>query len=58
MKRKAYDIGFEEYISENTWCLIEWPQKIKNLLPLNSLKIEIKIQQDQKRQIIIKHEQL
>jgi tRNA threonylcarbamoyladenosine biosynthesis protein TsaE len=30
---EAYDIGIEEYLYSGDWCLIEWPEKIRNLLP-------------------------
>jgi tRNA threonylcarbamoyladenosine biosynthesis protein TsaE len=38
---EALDIGFEEYIESDCYCLIEWPQKIQNLVPLNVLTIAI-----------------
>lgn len=36
---EALDIGFEDYINSGHWCLIEWPEKIANLLPSNVNKI-------------------
>lgn len=38
---EALDIGVEEYFYSNNWCLIEWPNKIENLLPLESVIITI-----------------
>jgi len=35
------DIGIEDYFFSDHWCLIEWPQNISNLLPTNSIKIEL-----------------
>lgn len=35
-EEEAYDIGIEDYFDSNAWCLIEWPENIENLLPLNS----------------------
>lgn len=32
-EEEAYDFGIEEYLDSGDWCLIEWPEKIENLLP-------------------------
>jgi len=32
-EEEALDIGIEEYLYSDHWNLIEWPQKIKTLLP-------------------------
>lgn len=40
-EEEAYDIGIEDYLYNNHWCLIEWPNNIKNLLPLESVNVEI-----------------
>lgn len=51
---EAYDIGFEDYLSQNTWVFIEWPQKIPNLLPSNSNGIYIDKVSSEKRLLTIK----
>ncbi len=38
---EAYAIGFEEYAYSDAWIFIEWPERIENLLPAHSQKIEI-----------------
>ena len=50
---QALEIGFDEYIYSNNHCLIEWPEKISNLLPLELLRIKIKVLVDNKRQISV-----
>lgn len=40
--QEAYDIGYEEYFYSGNLCLIEWPEKVEELLPENYVKIEIK----------------
>jgi tRNA threonylcarbamoyladenosine biosynthesis protein TsaE len=40
-EEEALDIGIEEYFYSGCWCLVEWPLKIKNLLPLESVLIRI-----------------
>ena len=53
-EEEAYDIGIEEYFYENNWCLIEWPEKVENLLPLESVEIRLTMNSDNTRTIQIK----
>lgn len=53
-EEEAYDIGIEEYFYSGYWNLIEWPEKIKNLLPEKSSKIKLINNKDGSRTIIIK----
>ena len=38
---EALDIGIEDYLFSNHWNLIEWPEKIENLLPEKKMSIEL-----------------
>ncbi len=40
-EEEALDIGIDEYFNSNAWCLIEWPERIKNLVPLNAVEIHL-----------------
>jgi len=39
--REAYDIGYEEYFYSGNICLIEWPERIAELLPDHYVKVQI-----------------
>lgn len=52
-EEEAYDIGFEDYLSSENRCFIEWPEKIESLLPERRVEIEI-LEQGTKRKLIIK----
>ncbi|GAA0720518.1 tRNA (adenosine(37)-N6)-threonylcarbamoyltransferase complex ATPase subunit type 1 TsaE [Aquimarina litoralis] len=52
-EEEAYDIGFEEYLDSNAWLFIEWPEKIANLLPNDSVKVKIELQDDGKRVLLL-----
>jgi len=41
--QEAYDLGYEEYFYGNGICLIEWPEKVEELLPEHFIKIKITI---------------
>jgi tRNA threonylcarbamoyladenosine biosynthesis protein TsaE len=51
---EALDMGYEEYFYSDAYCFIEWPEKIPDLLPANYININIKVLDDNSRQIIIK----
>jgi tRNA threonylcarbamoyladenosine biosynthesis protein TsaE len=38
---EAFDFGFEEYLSSGYYCLIEWADKIEELLPASYVYISI-----------------
>ena len=40
---EAYDMGYEDYLYSDAYCFIEWPEKIEEILPSESLKIRISI---------------
>ena len=42
-KEEVFDIGYEEYLFSSSYCFIEWPEKIEDLLPTNYLKINMKL---------------
>ena len=50
-EEEAMDMGIEEYFYSNNWCLVEWPNKVENLLPLNSVIIKITTSENQLRTI-------
>ena len=52
-KEEVFDIGYEEYLFSSSYCFIEWPEKIEDLLPTNYLKINMKLD-DNNRIINIK----
>jgi tRNA threonylcarbamoyladenosine biosynthesis protein TsaE len=53
-EEEALDMGIEDYFYSNHWCLVEWPENIKNLLPLNSVKINITLTENNLRNIQLK----
>jgi tRNA threonylcarbamoyladenosine biosynthesis protein TsaE len=50
-EEEAMDIGVDDYFYSNSYCLIEWPEKIKNLVPLNAVEIHLSINENKTRSI-------
>jgi len=48
------DLGIEEYIYGNSYCFIEWPQLIENILYEPYCKIKISVLEEQKRKLEVK----
>jgi tRNA threonylcarbamoyladenosine biosynthesis protein TsaE len=46
---EAYDFGYEDYFYSGAICLIEWPEKIEELLPSDTVNIYITEQSDGSR---------
>ena len=46
---EAYDIGVEDYFYDNGFCLIEWPEKIEEILPLDIVYVKISVLDDNTR---------
>jgi tRNA threonylcarbamoyladenosine biosynthesis protein TsaE len=51
--QEAIDLGFEEYIYSDGICLMEWPEKIEEILPEETLKVNINVLEDGSREIIL-----
>ncbi|MFN5845937.1 MAG: tRNA (adenosine(37)-N6)-threonylcarbamoyltransferase complex ATPase subunit type 1 TsaE [Flavobacteriia bacterium] len=50
---EAYDIGIEEMLYGGGVCFVEWPEKIANLLPDNTIWVYIRKNDDNTRNITI-----
>lgn len=50
---EAYDLGLDEYFGGDGLCLIEWPEKIEEILPEDAVRIEIKVNEDGSRELRI-----
>ncbi len=40
---EALDLGLEEYLSEDVWVFIEWPEKVTSFLPADSTELHLEI---------------
>lgn len=45
---EALDMGYEDYFYSNSYCFVEWPEKIPNLIPENVVEINIKATIDER----------
>ena len=48
---EVLDIGYEEYLDSGGLCLMEWPEKIEELLPEDALRVSIVEEEDGSRTV-------
>ncbi|NNE77200.1 MAG: tRNA (adenosine(37)-N6)-threonylcarbamoyltransferase complex ATPase subunit type 1 TsaE [Pricia sp.] len=53
---EALDLGFEDYLNQKAWVLIEWPEKIDSLLPKKVTDMHIEVLNPNTRKITITHQ--
>ena len=56
-EEEAVDTGVDEYFASSHYCWVEWPTKIRNLLPETYIRVEIQVNNDLSRTIYLsRHE--
>ena len=46
---EVFDFGIEEYFDSGSYCFMEWPELIEDILPEETLKIHIEVTDDEQR---------
>ena len=50
---QAFDIGVEDYLDSGALCLIEWPDRIDDILPDDTVRVKIEVSPNGERRLII-----
>ena len=53
-QEEALDMGYEEYFYSGNYCLIEWPEKIADLLPEHYIRVALQVLSSNERQLTFK----
>jgi tRNA threonylcarbamoyladenosine biosynthesis protein TsaE len=48
-KEEVFDFGIEEYFSGNSYCFLEWPELVEEILPSETLRIRISVDNKEQR---------
>ena len=48
-KEEVFDFGIEEYLSSGSYCLMEWPELVEEILPSDTVRIKITVGADEER---------
>lgn len=50
---EAFDIGVEDYFDSGALCLIEWPERIADILPDDTVRVDISVLDDDSRRLVV-----
>ncbi len=50
---EAFDMGYEEYFYSGELCLVEWPERVEQLLPDDTMVVKIEILGDTSRRFVM-----
>ena len=50
---EVFDFGVEEYFSSGNYCFIEWPDMAEAILPEETVKVRIRVAQEEQRLVVI-----
>lgn len=50
---EALDLGVEDYFDSGALCFIEWPERIHDILPDDTVKVTIKVEESGQRHITV-----
>ena len=50
---EAFDMGYEEYFYSGDLCLVEWPERVEQLLPDNVMVVRIEALDNTSRRFVI-----
>ena len=53
-KEEVFDLGFEDYIDNDYYCFVEWPEIISEFIPNNYLEIKMLIE-NKNRVLLLKN---
>ncbi|RCH55645.1 tRNA (adenosine(37)-N6)-threonylcarbamoyltransferase complex ATPase subunit type 1 TsaE [Mucilaginibacter hurinus] len=52
---EALDMGYEDYFYSGSYCFIEWPEKIPDLLPEHYTRVNVKVLSNSTREINVEN---
>ena len=50
---EALEIGVEDYFDSGALCFLEWPERIADILPDDTVRVDIRVNDDLSRDVII-----
>ena len=48
-QEEVFDFGIEEYLTGDSWCFMEWPELVEEILPSETIKIRISVDGSEQR---------
>ncbi len=48
-QEEVFDFGVEEYLTGESWCFMEWPGLVEEILPPETVKVSITVDENEQR---------
>jgi tRNA threonylcarbamoyladenosine biosynthesis protein TsaE len=52
-QEEVFDFGIEEYLSGDSYCFMEWPEMVEDILPPETISIRISVGENEERTLLI-----
>lgn len=52
-QEEVFDFGVEEYLSGDSYCFMEWPELVEEILPPGTVRVRITVDDDEQRTLLI-----
>jgi tRNA threonylcarbamoyladenosine biosynthesis protein TsaE len=52
-QEEVYDFGIEEYLTGDSYCFMEWPELVEEILPPETVKVRISVDGQEQRILTI-----
>jgi tRNA threonylcarbamoyladenosine biosynthesis protein TsaE len=52
-EEEVYDFGIEEYLTGESYCFMEWPELIEDILPDETVRVRISVDENEHRHLLI-----
>jgi len=52
-QEEVFDFGIEDYLAGESYCFMEWPELVEEILPEETVKVRISVDEDEQRVLSI-----
>jgi len=52
-QEEVFDFGIEEYLSGDSYCFMEWPELVEEILPAETVNVRITVDENEQRTLTI-----
>jgi tRNA threonylcarbamoyladenosine biosynthesis protein TsaE len=52
-QEEVFDFGIEEYMSGDSYCFMEWPELVEEILPPGTVSVRITVDENEQRTLLI-----
>jgi tRNA threonylcarbamoyladenosine biosynthesis protein TsaE len=52
-QEEVFDFGIEEYLTGESFCFMEWPELVEEILPAGTINVRITVDENERRILLI-----